>query len=196
MGDVVLQGARGIVERRPVPWQQHLDIGDAPQPVQGAEIVTEVAVAGDNRRAPAEYRVAGEQRAIAGEQQAHRVRGVTGRRDHPQFAAADIDDVALGEALVAEPVRRVGRAHHGAAAELGEPRSAGRVVRVPVGEQDGPDPPVTVHGQDPAQVTFVQGTGSITTTSGEPGSATIHGQPSSVIGEGLGASTHSALVVR
>ena len=156
MGDVILQGARGIVERRPVPGQQHPDIGDALQPVQGAEIVTEVAVAGDDRRAPAEHRVAGEQRAIAGEQQAHRVRGVTGRRDYPQLAAAGIDDVTFGEALVAEPVRRVGRAHHCATAELGEPRSAGRVVGVPVGEQDGPDPPVTGHGQDPAQVTFVQ----------------------------------------
>ena len=139
-----------------MPGQQQPDIGDAPQPVQGAQIVTEVAVAGDDRRAPAEHRVAGEQCAIAGEQQAHRVRGVTGRRDHPQLAAAGIDDVAVGEALVAEPVRRVGRAHHGAPAELGEPRGAGRVIRVPMGEQDSPDPPVTGHGQDPAQVTFVQ----------------------------------------
>ena len=78
MGDVVRQGARRIVEHRPVPGQQHADVGDGLQPVQRAEVVTEVAVAGDDRRAAAEHRVPGEQRAVLGQQHAYRVCGVAG----------------------------------------------------------------------------------------------------------------------
>ena len=76
-----------------------------------------------------------------GQQERQRVGGVP-RRPHHAHAASPptVDDVAVGQALVAEPVRRVQRPHRARRpARASAPRALG-VVEVAVGEQDDDHP--------------------------------------------------------
>src|SRR5690606_26684257 len=95
-----------------------------PQPVEGAQVVGEVAVGRDHRGAPAEHRVAGEHGAVLRQVEAQRVERVPGRARDAQLQVAHRYDVAVGEALRAEPVARV----EGAYRSAGELREPGRTA--------------------------------------------------------------------
>ena len=93
---------------------------------------------GDHGGAAPEHGVAGEHggAVVVLDQEAQRVGGVAGRGEHRISRPAAAHHVAVGQALGAEPQRRVERAHRHAAGELGEPAGALGVVEVAVGEQD------------------------------------------------------------
>jgi hypothetical protein len=143
--DVVVEHARGIGEHRTVPRQQEPQaVDDFSQLVEGAQVVSQVPVVGDDGRAAAEHRVAGEQRLIGGQQQAHRVAGMPRRRDYPKLTAGRAENVPVSKAFrtETEPVRGIGRTDRYSAAQLGEPGRALGVVGVPVRQHDHRHPPV------------------------------------------------------
>ena len=86
--------------------------GQVTQLGQAEQVVTEVSVAGDDRGAAAEHRVAGEQRAVRGQQQAHRVGGVARAGHHPELASGGARQLHLGAAAerVGSPWLLVARA--------------------------------------------------------------------------------------
>jgi len=146
-----------------VPGQQQAQVhgpGQLPQLPERPEVVAEVAVVRDDRGATAQHGIPGEQRAVRGQQQADGIGGVTGSRDDPQIAARRRDDVAVAEALGAQPARRIGRLD-GRPAQLGQPGRPGGVIEVPVRQQDPGDPAVARDrlGLDPAQVLLIVGPG-------------------------------------
>jgi hypothetical protein len=130
--------------------------GQRPELVKGPQVIAERPVFGDYRGAPPEHRVPGEQRTVRDQHEAQRVAGVSRGRHHPQLAAASAQHRACRETFGAEPVRRVKRGHR-RAGQLGEPRGARGVIRVPVGEDDLRHPAIARgrHGQHPAQVRLV-----------------------------------------
>ena len=113
-------------------------VGEGSEAVERAEVVREVAVAGYDRGAAAQDRVAGEQGVVGREVQADRVGGVARGRHHMDLAAGCADHVSGGQALVAEAVGGVGGSH-GGAGHRGEGGGALGVVGVGVGEQDPRD---------------------------------------------------------
>jgi hypothetical protein len=142
-----------------VPGQQHAHprgLGEVAKPPERAQVVAEVPVGRDDRGAAAEHGVAGEQDAVRGQQDAHRVRGMTGGRHHPQLASCRHDHVAVGQALGSQAVRRVSGLDR-RPAQLGQPGRPGRVIRVPVRQRDLRHPPVARDrlAEHPAQVALV-----------------------------------------
>ena len=79
-----------------------------------------------------------------------------GRGDDAQLTAATVQDVACGQALAAQPVRRVYCAHR-RAGQLGQPRRARRVIQMPVRQHDVCHPLALLSGDraDAAQVRLV-----------------------------------------
>ena len=91
----------------------------------------------DHRRAAAQDGVAGQHRPLRGSTNDSESEVWPGVADDVHLQPVDRDDVAVVEALVAEPVLRVERADP-AADPLGERRGRLGVVEVPVGqEHDG-----------------------------------------------------------
>ena len=117
VGEVRREHARQIAERRPVPRQQDAQPERGRlilQPAQRVEVVAEPALGvGDHRGAAAQHGVAGQQRPVRRQHERQRVAGVAGGRDHAHLQAVDLDDVAVGQPLVAEPAGRVQRAYGG-----------------------------------------------------------------------------------
>ncbi len=146
-----------------MPGQEQPDLpgsGQVTQLGQATQVITEVPVAGDDRGAAAEHRVAGEQRAVRGQQQADRVGGVARAGRHPELAPGRGDHIAVREPFRSQPVRRVGRLDR-RPGQRGEPCRPGGMIRVTVRQQDPRHPAVArdrrrVH---PAQVTLVVGPG-------------------------------------
>ena len=133
-------------------------LGQGPQPLQRVEIVAQAAVVGDDRGAPAEHRVPGQHHAVGRDLQADRVGRVPRRDDDAQLAAGAVQHVTGGQALAAQPVRRVDRAHR-RAGQLGQPRRARRVILVPVRQHDVGDTLAALGGDraDALQVPLVGG---------------------------------------
>ncbi len=131
--------------------QRALLLREGPQPLEGSEVVAEIPV--HHGRAVPEHGVAGENRPVAGNPEAERVVGVARGLHHAQFEPVEHEDVALREALVAEPLAWVKGADDLTAGQLGELLRARRVVGVAVGEQHlrhltilyGPDDTFEVH---------------------------------------------------
>ena len=167
-----------------------------PQPRERVEVRAEGAVGvGDDRRAAAEDRVAGEHRCRAspssGSDEAHRVGRVAGRRHTSMLEARRLDALAVDE----RRRRRcssagVDRAHRGIrhARELGERLG---VVGVVVRDAARARPARTTARR--SRCAASDGPGSTTTTPDEPGArSTKEFVPSRVIGPGFGASTSVA----
>lgn len=161
VGQVELQRPLRVVEDRPVAGEDGADAvvgGQRVQPPQRVEVLAEPPVGvGDHRGAAPEDGVPGQHGPVGGQVEAERVGGVAGRRHDPQLQPAGGDDVPGAEPLVAQPQRRVERAHRGPG-QLGEAGGALGVVGVAVGEQRQPDPPPgrLGGGHDRLQVPLVQ----------------------------------------
>ena len=142
----------------PRPDRCHLlGLRERVQPLQRAQVGTEPAVGvRHDRGAPAEHGVPGQHRALRGQHEGQRVRGVTRGGHDLHLQPVDLHHVAVAEALRAEPVGGV-EGTHPAAHPLRE--GAGRlgVVGVPVREQHDRDLPRGV--RDRVEVRGVLGPG-------------------------------------
>ena len=179
----------------PWPGQMVLDLvrlGERVQAVERVEVGAELRRrVGHDRRAAAEHGVAGEHGPLGGQHERQRVGGVARRRDDVHLQAVDRHHVAVAEALGAEAVRRVQGAYAAPDALRELPRRLG-VVEVVVGEQH--DGHVAGRLARPRRGGPASGgPGSTTTDRRPPGSRSTQVLvPSRVIGEALGASTHTA----
>jgi hypothetical protein len=136
--EVEVQGTQRVLDDGPVPGPHGGDLlrlGKRVQPAQGVQVGTEPAVGvGHDGRAPAEHRVTGQHRTLGWQHERQRVGGVSRRPDHADLQAVHVHDIALTEALVAEPVSRVESTDAAAHPLRERPRGLG-VVEVPVREQ-------------------------------------------------------------
>jgi len=161
--DVVGERRRRVGHQRAVAGQQdpyRRAVSQCFHRVQRAQVIGERPVAADDGGAAAEHGVPGEQGAVLREQQAEGVRGMARRPYDAQLAAGRRHHIPAGQAVGAQPVRRIGRAYR-RTGESGEPPRARRMIAVPVRQQDLRHPAAGL--RDPvhntAQVALILGPG-------------------------------------
>ena len=139
---VVLEHPERVVQHRAVRRPEGLHRtggGEVAHPLDRLEVRAEVAVRpGDDGRPAAEHHVARQQRLLRREQQRERVVGVAGREHRLEPEAVDLDDLAVGDRIGVEGVRRAPRPHRAALAAAQLLGGLG-VVEVVVGHQHQPD---------------------------------------------------------
>jgi hypothetical protein len=161
--DVIGKRRRRVGYQRAMAGQQdpyRRVVGQRLHGVQRAQVIGERPVAADDGGAAAEHGVPGEQGAVLREQQAEGVRGMARRTDDAQLAAGRRHHIAAGQAVGAQSVRRIGRAHR-RPGESGKPPRACRMIAVPVRQQDLRHPAAGLRDpvHDTAQVTLILGAG-------------------------------------
>ena len=144
------RGARGrsrsprrVVDDRPVPGQDALDqplLDELTQVQQRVEVGPQDAVGvRDDGCAPAQDRVAAEQRSLGAEQEAARVGRVARCARRPRSSARRARSSRRRPAASAPRVNSGSNARARSAGQLDDPPQRLGVVEVPVGEQDEPD---------------------------------------------------------
>jgi len=141
---------------------------------QRYEVVGQAAIGpGDDRRAPAQHGVAGENRPLAAwlsglarcpggtarHHEAQAVGCVPGGPHDMHLHIAEVQGIPVRQALSAEAMQRIQRSHRDSG-HLVQPMRALGVIRVPVGQENGGKSrvPLPGHGKHISQMALVVGT--------------------------------------